>query len=305
MPRLRKIRTLSLARASQPGQPRHVSAASGLVTVGRFRYVIADDELHLGVFPLQGRAPGVLVRLRRGTLPLRKKERKRRKADFEAIVALPPFGRFPCGALLALGSGSRANRRRGVLVPLDTHGAIAGRPRAIDLSPLYAAIGKAFEPNLEGAFVAGDCLALLQRGNKKDATNARIRISLPPLLDALAAGEPVPRSAVRDLRVFDLGSIAGVPLCFTDAAALSGGGFAFTAVAEDTDDSYADGSCLGSAIGIVDGRDRLTGLWRLEPSLKVEGIEARRLGRRIVLTVVTDADDARRPALLLQGSVKG
>ena len=305
MPRLNIVRTLSLARASQPGRPRHLSAASGLATVGGCRYVIADDELHLGVFPLGGQRPGRLVRLRSGTLPLRKGDRKRRKPDFEAIVALPPFARFRSGALLVLGSGSRPNRRRGVLVPVDRHGAITGRPRTVDLSPVYGAIGKAFAPNIEAAFVEGDCLALLQRGNKNDATNARIRVALPPVLDALAAGDAVPRSAVLDICQFDLGSVEGVPLCFTDAAALSGGGFAFTAVAEDTDDSYADGSCLGSAIGIVDRLDRLAALWRLEPSLKVEGIEARRTGRRVQLMIVTDADDARRPALLLQGSVNG
>jgi len=282
-----------------------VSAASGLVSVGRYRYVIADDELHLGVFPLQGQVPGKLVRLRGGTLPLRKSDRKRRKPDFEPIVVLPPFARFPGGALLVLGSGSRPNRRRGVLVPLGAHGAIAGRPRVVDLSRVYGAIGKAFAPNIEAAFVAGDHLALLQRGNRKDATNARIRVALPPVLEALAAGTPMPSAAVLDVCTFDLGSVECVPLCFTYASALPDGGFAFTAVAEDTDDGYVDGGCLGSAIGVVDRTDRIAALWRLTPPLKVEGIEAQRVGRRILLTVVTDADDARRPALLLQGSVNG
>ena len=191
-----------------------------------------------------------------------------------------------------------------MLVPLGAHGAIAGRPRAVDLSPVYGAIAKAFEPNIEAAFVAGDRLALLQRGNKKDATNARIRLALPPVLEALAAGTPPPSAAVLDICTFDLGSVEGVPLCFTDASALPDGGFAFTAVAEDTDDSYADGGCLGSAIGVVDRSDRIASLWRLAPPLKVEGIEARSVGRRLELTVVTDGDDPGRPALLLRASVR-
>jgi hypothetical protein len=300
MPRLVTLRSLSLARASQAGRPRHLSAASGLVSAGRYVYVIADDELHLGVFRKQGRAPGALVRLRPGRLPSRKKDRKRRKPDFEAIVALPPFQSFPAGALFVLGSGSRTSRSKGVLVALDAQGSIDGRSRVVDLAPLYAAFEPAFdELNIEAAFLDGDRLALLQRGNKGDARNARIRVALPPLLAALGTDTPLPRSALLDITPFELGTIAGVPLCFTDAAALPRGGFAFTAVAEDTDDSYADGACAGSAIGIIAADDRLRALWRLEPPLKVEGIAARIVRNATELTVVTDADDVTIAARLL------
>ena len=73
-------------------------------------YVIADDEHHLGVFSTgDHRKAGRLLRLRRGTLPLDTSARKRRKPDFEALVALPPFGAYPNGALFALGSGSKPN----------------------------------------------------------------------------------------------------------------------------------------------------------------------------------------------------
>ena len=255
MPRLHSLRTLTVARASQPGRPRHLSAASGLVAVGRYLYVIADDELHLGMFRARGREPGTLIELHAGDLPLSKKERKRRKPDFESIVVLPRFEGFPHGALLALGSGSRPRRRKGALIALDARGAVTGAPRVVDLSPMYGAIEPEFdEINIEGAFVSGDRLSLLQRGNKGDARNARIRVALPAVLDALSDGEPLPRAALFDITPFELGAIAGVPLCFTDGAALGGGAFAFTAVAEDTEDSYADGACAGSAIGIIDRR---------------------------------------------------
>ena len=304
MPRLVALRSLSLARASQKGRPRHLSAASGLVSAGRYLYVVADDELHLGVFLRRGRAPGALVHLRPGRLPLLKKDRKRRKPDFEAIVALPPFEGFPCGALFVLGSGSRPNRRKGVLVALDAKGAIGGRARLVDLAPLYLALERELDAlNIEAAFVDGKRLALLHRGNKKDARNARIRIALTPLLEALSADAPLPRSALIDITSFDLGAIAGVPLCFTDAAALSQGGFAFTAVAEDTDDSYADGACAGSAIGIVDRDDIVSALWRLEPTLKVEGIAVQPSRHGLKITVVTDADDANIAAALLQATL--
>ena len=235
-----------------------MSAASGLVAVGRYVYVIADDELHLGVFPQRGRAPGTLVRLRpgrcrcarrtaSGASPISKRSsRCRRSSGFPARRAAG--ARIRVAAQPAQGRARRARR--------------AWRDRRpcralVDLAPLYRAIAAAFDAlNIEAAFVDGDHLALLQRGNKKDARNARIRLALPPLLEALAADTPLPASALLDITPFDLGSIAGVPLCFTDAAALPEGGFAFTAVAEDTDDSYADGACAGSAIGIVDRDDR-------------------------------------------------
>jgi hypothetical protein len=48
------------------------------------------------------------------------------------------------------------------------------------------------------------------------------------------------------VRRYDLGAIDGIALGFTDAAALPGGGWLFTAVAEDTDDSVTDGACKGN-----------------------------------------------------------
>ena len=74
--KLTVVRTLALARASGAGRRAHIAAASGLVSVGGFRYVIADDELHLGVFSRNGRGEGTLVRVRAGTLPTRPKPRK-------------------------------------------------------------------------------------------------------------------------------------------------------------------------------------------------------------------------------------
>ena len=298
--RLTFVRTLTLAAASSPGRRAHVAAASGVVSVGRFRYVIADDELHLGVFPRHGRGTGTLARVRRGRLPLQKKARKRRKPDFEALAVVPSFAGHPFGALLLLPSGSRPNRCAGALVPLRPDGGIAGAARKVDLSALYRAIGTAFPLNIEGAFVDGEHLALMQRANKGSGVNARIRVAMHPLLDALSRNRAPPRGAVFDMQTFDLGTIDGIPLGFTDAAALPLGGFAFTAVAEDTDDAYADGGCIGSAIGIVDDADRLVSLWRLVPALKVEGIEIGVVGRHVHIVVVTDADDASVAARLLR-----
>jgi hypothetical protein len=67
---LTKLRALDVVDGSAP--PRHLSAASGLALVGASFYVVADDELHLGVFPASGNAPGRLMRLFPGALPAEK-----------------------------------------------------------------------------------------------------------------------------------------------------------------------------------------------------------------------------------------
>lgn len=301
MQRLLRLRELRLASAVSAGRPRHLSAASGLVRIGSYIYVIADDEHHLGVFSNDDhRCAGRLLRLRQGTLPLDKTTRKRRKPDFEALVALPPFSTYQHGALLALGSGSKPNRRGAVLLALNADGSTRGPPCPIGLTNWFMRLQREFrEVNLEGAFIEGEHISLLQRGNKGSPRNARIRIALAPVLDAIAKGRALPAPKLVDVTDFRLGAFDGAPLCFTDGAALPAGGFVFTAVAEATEDSYADGDCVGAAIGIIDSDDQLRALWQLEPQLKVEGIEARLMGKGLELTVVTDADRASVPAQLL------
>src|SRR5215204_6417986 len=88
MMRLTKLRCLDLVPA--PGTDRtYLSAASGLVRIGGFLYVIADDELHLGVFQSDPRIPGDTVRLFGGELPVAKEERKALKPDLEALMLIP------------------------------------------------------------------------------------------------------------------------------------------------------------------------------------------------------------------------
>ena len=82
-----------------------------------------------------------------------------------------------------------------------------------------------------------------------------------------------------------------MPLAFTDGCALPGGGWAFTAVAEDSRSSYADGPCRGSAVGIVGADGRLQSLRRLAVPHKVEGIAALADRGGVALFMVTDADD--------------
>src|SRR5262249_33161710 len=91
---LTKVRQLDLS-ATAPGRPLNLSAASGLVCLNSFNYVVADDELHLGVFGANSSEPGHLIRLFEGELPDCKAARKKQKADFEALTLLPSYGNYP------------------------------------------------------------------------------------------------------------------------------------------------------------------------------------------------------------------
>jgi len=296
---LHKLRHLDL----EP-KPSHLSAASGLVRSGCFLYVVADDELHLGVFPAEGTGPGDLLRLFPGELPAEPRERKRLKPDLEALALLPRFACFPHGALLALGSGSKANRRAGAMVALGATGDAVGPPRPCDLSGLLAPLERYFASlNIEGAVVVDDELCLLQRGNRKSRQNALIRYRLRPLVDALGAGVPVPQMRPLALHPVDLGAVDDIPLCFTDAAVLPTGELAFSAVAEDTGDNYNDGPCAAAAVGIMSREGAVRRLHPVEGGHKVEGVHASLEGDTVRLLLVTDADDAAIAAGLYSASL--
>ena len=298
--RTHRLGTLQLREPPAPGRPAHVGAASGLVAAGGTLYVVADDEHHLGVFPASGTQPGRLLRLFPGDLPDAHAERKAHKPDLEALVLLPPFAAHPHGALMALGSGSRDNRRRGAVLALDAQGHATDLPRVLDLGGLYATLDGAYPAlNIEGAAVVQDRLVLLQRGSRGHPDNAAIEFALPPILDALARGDALGEHAPLEHRRYALGDIDGVALCFTDAAPLPNDGLLFSAVAEDAPDTYRDGACLGAAVGAIDRHGTLRFLRRLDVDAKVEGLHAHCEGDRIRLLMVTDADDAQVPAMLL------
>ncbi|HTV70352.1 MAG TPA: hypothetical protein VMF90_17630 [Rhizobiaceae bacterium] len=284
------IRTLDLTKATAPGRAPHIAAASGLIRAGNHLYVIGDDESHLGVFPAAGSNPGKLIQLLDGELPMEPAARKARKPDFEALALIPASNAFPHGALFALGSGSTATRRRGVVLALNTAGDIASEPKIINMAPLFTTLDAIFpEPNIEGAVIRRDELLLFQRGNVGNPENAIVRTDLATVL-ALRSPASLSVERVR------LGEISGVPLCFTDAAALPSGDIVFSAIAEDTVDSYRDGALVGAAVGVLNANLQLMHIEPIEPLVKVEGIDSRIGGRAIELLLVTDADDAAKSA---------
>ena len=280
----------------------HLSAASGLAVVGDWMYVVADDEHSLGLFRVGDESPGRWLTLFDDVLPSGHAERKALKADLEALTVLPEMAGYPHGALFVAGSGSKPNRRRGALLPLDVHGAVTGAARPVDLAAIHVPLQDQLgELNIEGSFVTEGALCLLQRGSKVTPTNACIRFDLAEFGRWLTQEGPVPRPA--SITAYDLGSINGVPLTFADGAALPGGGWVFCAAAEDTGDSYHDGACAGSAVGVVDSSGTLHGPFVTAASAKVEGIAMDPQGAPGALLLVTDADDRQRPGTLLKASL--
>jgi hypothetical protein len=299
---LRALRTLGMSAPLGPGRPAHVGAASGLVATQDRIYVVADDELHLAVLPRHDDGNGAWLRLLDGELPLAHKPRKALKPDFEALTWLPPSPLASHGALLALGSGSRANRGLGALLALDAQGNVAGMARRIDLSALHATLQRALGAvNIEGAVVHDDRLILLQRASRARPANLLVHLRLSDLL-ATIAGHPTAFDVIA-LQEIELGRIDGVALSFTDGALLADGRIVFTAVAEDTNDSYADGPCAAAAIGLIDAQGRLQRMEAVHPLFKLEGVHATLVASGIELLLVSDADDAAIASTLLAGSL--
>lgn len=304
MIQLTEIKTLLLEQSTQANRHPHLSAASGLVKVGPWLYVMADDELHLGQFSLAGNNPGQLHRCFDGELPVEYEERKVEKPDIEVLTLIPEFNNSSSPTLLALGSGSKKNRHRGAIIPLNQQGGISGQPTIIGLEHFYDFLKKEVgKLNIEGAAVVRDHLFLFQRGNKKNKLNASIRLSTEDFYRILLQPHKKQEPHIK-ITPHDLGQIDQVPLCFTDATALGDGSIIFTASAENTSDSYLDGACMGSAIGMINHQGELVLLETIDKKVKVEGIEADEIENTIELLLVTDADNAEHPAQLYSASVE-
>jgi hypothetical protein len=299
------LRTLTVDPAAHPRGAPHLSAASGLVCAHGRVHVVADDELHLGVFD-DATAPGLLVRLFDGALPQARKARKRAKPDLETLLHLPPGPAWPGGALLALGSGSRPQRERGALLAFNQRGQLMA-PQAVDLAPLYGPLRSRFgDRNIEGALLRGSDFVLLQRGHGRHGVNAALHYRRSDLA-LLLGGRACPALRPRAEHRFALGELDGIPLGFTDGVAWPGavgrGRWLFCAAAEDTENSYLDGGCAGSVLGVADAQGQLLWTRRLAGRHKMEGIDARAEGGGLALCLVSDADDPSQASVLWRAEV--
>lgn len=300
---VRERRPLRYDAGADPAldRPAHVRAGSGLARLGDHRFVVQDDAAFLAVLHA-GRVEALPLPAGPGGLRQFEEARgnKAHKPDLESLVALGDAQE----TLLGFGSGSTRARDR-ILRVRHARGA-APQVELIDGARLYAQLretpsfaGEAL--NVEGAFVLGDRLWLLQRGNGEGQTViASASLELTPLLAWLEAptGAPPP---LLDVQPWSLGSLGGTKLTFTDGCALPEGGWAFLAAAEASADTYGDGPVTGTAIGLVSvaGEARWTPL--LHPSgepflLKAEGIAPGEAPDRFEL--VLDLDDPTQPSEL-------
>lgn len=298
-----RLQPLTYADGGAPDddRPPHVRAASAIRRQGD-RLIVVQDDINVLALHRDGLVEALLLPRGEGGLRAFGDDRgnKRAKMDLEACAALPD------GRLIAFGSGSTRRRDRLVLVEHDTP------PRIVDATPLYRGLRAATafsgsELNLEGALVVGDRLRLFQRGNGTaregllpvSATADLDLVAFLAWLDGAATGSGVAPGLV-DIAVFDLGTLAGTPLGFTDAALTTDGRVAFVACAEASPDTFNDGEVAGCRFGFIDGDDvRTCDVVDAEGApavIKLEGLESTEDPSRFL--VVADMDRADEAALL-------
>lgn len=291
MPPARSARVVERRPLLAPGGG-HVRAGSGLAWWRGRLAVVQDDTRSLALVDPPSGAVELLPFGGTGA------DAKRDKLDLEALVALDD-------ELLAFGSGSTGQRE--VVVRL--------RPgRSFELCPLPELYRRwrettAFsgsELNVEGVTRLGEALLLFQRGNGKPArglepVNASARLGVAALLAHLASSAAPPE--LRDVQRHDLGSVDGVPLTFTDAAALAGRVF-YLASAEASPDTYRDGLVVGGALGVL-GEGPPVVLQAADGGPFVAKAEGLALLSRSVAFAVVDADDPSVPADLCRIELSG
>jgi hypothetical protein len=298
---LRALRELDLEEAPGEGQPAHVSSASGVARRGDFVYVIGDDLLHLGVFRLSDPSPGSLRRV----LPEPEDPDAAGKPDLEVLTVLPPFAKHPFGALLGLGSGSAPQRDRGFVVPLAADGSLRDEPAVIDLGPLYRLLSERIDGlNIEGACVMGERLWLLHRGNRGSMTNVVAELSLEHVMHSITGDRTIEVHELAAIRAYDLGSLDGVELTFSDATPLGDTILAFTASAEaQPETSDHDAPIRGSVVGTIDLEGHVQRLRTIDRRYKVEGIHASIDTGVMDFVFVCDQDDPETASPLLSAAM--
>jgi hypothetical protein len=285
-------------------RPAHVRAASALVRAGRGHLVVQDDALFLAAFGDAG------VR----ATPLPSPDGVRQFDDGRGNKALKPDLEAACAwptsegeVLVAFGSGSTSRRERVLVTGLRPDGPSGAR--LVEAGSLYAAVRACLpsdaELNVEGAFrVRAGVLRLLQRGNGRVGVDAVVDVD-GRWLDGVVAGAP-PEPRVLSCARWSLGHLDGVRLTFTDGSPLDDVRWLFSATAEDSPDTVADGPVTGSVVGWADDDG---GAWApvIDGSgaivrCKLEGLARVRAGEA---WGVVDADDPNAPSELLRLRLDG
>ena len=303
-------RPLVYASGAQAAEdrPAHVRAGSGLAWIGHRLAIVQDDAAFIALADPRG-GPVEAITLPAGPGGRRQfdveRGNKADKLDLEACVSVPERGAI---TLLGFGSGSMAVREVVVVVRrIESVPEVA----VVDARPLYARLHaeRSFsgsELNLEGAFVRGDVLTLVQRGNGaprdgRSPVDATAELSLAAFRAWLEGGD-VP--ALGPIVAWDLGTCEGVRLTFADAA-IAPWGPAFLGCAEASPNAVDDGEVVGCVLGSFDGRWARIVAEDGRPSTdKPEGL-AFDEDDPTRAWIVLDADDPSRPAELCELALFG
>jgi hypothetical protein len=221
------------------------------------------------------------------------------KYDLEACVTVTTGE--DC-ELVGFSSGSRAEREW-VLRVREQKGTGTLKAEFVPAPAFYAAMRdlKAFSGaglNIEGALAFDhDRIRLFQRGNAErcnelEPLDATADFSWSALRDHLLDPESYPPPTLRNLRTYDLSTLCGVRLTFSDAEHLGGDRVLFSASAEDPQ----TGEIGGSVLGIIDkdGDARWTHLFDEEGELfrgKIEGLTLDASDEGKIYFVIDDDDE--------------
>ncbi len=247
-------------------RPAHVRAASGLSAFNEYIAVIQDDANWLALIDADERITAVPLPAGPNGARLFSKSRgnKKDKYDLEACITMPGSEGHE---LVGFSSGSRKGREwilrvrevgRSPLRAKSSAEEVAAGFQAefLEALPFYEAMRANVEfsgagLNIEGAIALDDDRILLfQRGNSKpkngvEAVDAVAELSWTALCAHLVAPDEVPPPAVTSVTVYELGTLDGVRLTFSDAEHLGQGRILFSASAEEESTGRIAGSVLG------------------------------------------------------------
>ena len=298
--------------SDEADRPPHVRAASGLSAFRESLAVIQDDANWLALIDADQQVTAVpLPPSPAGDRVFSKKRGNQGdKYDLEACVTV---GSGEQCELVGFSSGSRSEREWVLRVRYDEDG--GGLKAEFVAAPaFYAALRgtKEFSGaglNIEGALACDhDRVRLFQRGNAEpcnelEAIDATADFSWAALCEHLSAPDRHPPPALDNVRTYDLRTLDGVRLTFSDAEHLGDGRVLFSASAEDRE----TGGIRGSVLGIIekDGEARWTHLTdeRGQPfSGKIEGLTLDANDRQKIYFVIDD-DDEDTPSRIYHAAV--
>ena len=300
-------------------RPPHVRAASGLSVFREYLAVIQDDANWLALIDADGRVHALPLPAGPGGARVFSGSRgnKREKFDLEACITVPGEGGHE---LVGFGSGSHVGREwmlrihEGAPFPAAlTQTAVLERvgikvaAEFLDAKRFYEHLRRAKDfsgagLNIEGAVAFDDGrIRLFQRGNApvsgdSAAVDATAELRWAALAAHLSDPDHVDPPPLDNVTRYDLGTLDGVRLTFSDADCLGEGRILYSASAEDP----GSGEVAGSVLGIVepDGSARWTELIDRDGGRfrgKIEGL-SRDVSDARKIHFVIDADDEAVPS---------